>query len=114
MIRHTALGPTRFARLRALVWLVRRGSITLGGHWPGKLYGLLTCRAGQRMKASNRVFFRDSAEAVAAGFRPCAVCLPAAYASWKARQHADQLLNQPDTVTGLGGAGPGNLPECNE
>jgi Metal binding domain of Ada len=32
----------------------------------------------------NRVFFADEQTAVAAGYRPCAVCLPDAYAQWKA------------------------------
>jgi methylphosphotriester-DNA--protein-cysteine methyltransferase len=30
------------------------------------------------------VFFADEATAVAAGYRPCAVCLPERYAAWKA------------------------------
>ncbi|MEO6715095.1 MAG: Ada metal-binding domain-containing protein [Mycobacteriales bacterium] len=30
-----------------------------------------------------RVFFASAATAVAAGYRPCAVCLPADYASWR-------------------------------
>ena len=30
-----------------------------------------------------RVFFADEPTAVAAGYRPCAICLPAAYAAWK-------------------------------
>jgi hypothetical protein len=34
----------------------------------------------------NRVFFRDEATAVAAGYRPCAVCLPEKYAAWKVLQ----------------------------
>ncbi|MFD0515496.1 Ada metal-binding domain-containing protein [Streptomyces aureus] len=32
----------------------------------------------------HRVFFPDEATAVAAGFRPCAVCLPEEYACWRA------------------------------
>jgi methylphosphotriester-DNA--protein-cysteine methyltransferase len=30
-----------------------------------------------------RVFFADEASAIAAGYRPCAVCMPAEYAAWK-------------------------------
>lgn len=38
--------------------------------------------------AAQRVFFLDEASAVAAGYRPCAVCMPQAYAAWKtARAH---------------------------
>lgn len=32
----------------------------------------------------HRVFFADAAIAIAAGYRPCAVCLPAQYTAWKA------------------------------
>ncbi|MVM31441.1 metal-binding protein [Spirosoma sp. HMF4905] len=83
MIRQTALGPTRFAQLRVLVKLVTSEAVTLGGHRPGKIYGTLTCRTGKRMKPENRVFFRNETEAIAQGFRPCAVCLPGAYKAWR-------------------------------
>ncbi|MGD7277739.1 Ada metal-binding domain-containing protein, partial [Ralstonia pseudosolanacearum] len=33
--------------------------------------------------ARHRVFFLTEADARAAGYRPCAVCLPQAYAAWK-------------------------------
>ena len=64
---------------------------TLGGHRRRRLYGRLDCRAALRAIAAggyvaNRVFFKDEAEAVAAGYRPCAVCMPEEYKSWKARQ----------------------------
>jgi hypothetical protein len=62
---------------------------TLGGHRRRKLYGLLDCRSAQRAIAQGgyaryRVFFRDEPTAIAAGYRPCAVCLPEKYAAWKA------------------------------
>ncbi|WP_461112390.1 Ada metal-binding domain-containing protein [Spirosoma jeollabukense] len=85
MIRHLDLGPTSFGQLRTLVTLVKRESITLGGHRPGKIYGRLNCRTGRRMKPANRVFFRDETEAVAQGYRPCAVCMPKAYKVWRGR-----------------------------
>lgn len=61
---------------------------TLGGHRLGKLYGTLDCRAALRAIAAggyvrHRVFFADEATAVAAGYRPCSVCLPAKYAVWQ-------------------------------
>ncbi|MFM0174628.1 Ada metal-binding domain-containing protein [Paraburkholderia sediminicola] len=64
---------------------------TLGGHRRNKLYGLLNCRAALRAIAcggylKHRVFFLDEATAIAAGYRPCAVCLPDKYATWKASQ----------------------------
>ncbi len=63
---------------------------TLGGHRRSKGYGRLDCRAALRWIAkghyvSHRVFFADEATAVAAGYRPCAVCMPERYAEWKAR-----------------------------
>jgi methylphosphotriester-DNA--protein-cysteine methyltransferase len=33
-----------------------------------------------------RVFFADEQTAIAAGYRPCAVCLPERYAEWKSRR----------------------------
>lgn len=67
---------------------------TLGGHRKMKLYGRLDCPSalaaiarGQYVR--NRVFFADEAAAVAAGYRPCARCLPLPYAAWKQRQNPD-------------------------
>lgn len=65
---------------------------TLGGYRRGRLYGRLDCPSALRAIArggyvTHRVFFADEATAVAAGYRPCAVCLPAAYAGWKASNH---------------------------
>jgi hypothetical protein len=61
---------------------------TLGGHRRGRRYGRLECPAALRALARggyvrDRVFFADEATAVAAGYRPCAVCLPVEYAAWK-------------------------------
>jgi methylphosphotriester-DNA--protein-cysteine methyltransferase len=63
---------------------------TLGGHRRSKIYGRLDCPGALRWLArghyvTHRVFFLDEATAVAAGYRPCANCLPAAYAAWKGR-----------------------------
>ncbi|MFF1698789.1 Ada metal-binding domain-containing protein [Streptomyces sp. NPDC058257] len=62
---------------------------TLAGHRRGRLYGRLDCPSALRALArgpysTHRVFFPDEGTAVAAGYRPCAVCLPAQYARWKA------------------------------
>ena len=59
-----------------------------GGHRKTKIYGRLDCRAALAAIARGgyvrqRVFFATPADAVAAGYRPCAVCLPDAYANWK-------------------------------
>jgi methylphosphotriester-DNA--protein-cysteine methyltransferase len=60
----------------------------LGGNRRLKIYGRLDCpsalRALPRGYAKRRVFFADEAAAVAAGYRPCAVCMPAEYRRWKA------------------------------
>jgi hypothetical protein len=62
----------------------------LGGHRRGKLYGRLDCPAALRAIAAggyvkHRVFFADEAIAIAAGYRPCAVCRPDKYRRWKNR-----------------------------
>ncbi|ASL74093.1 metal-binding protein [Ralstonia solanacearum] len=61
---------------------------TLGGHRRARIYGRLDCRAARRAiarggYARHRVFFLTETDARAAGYRPCAVCLPQAYAAWK-------------------------------
>lgn len=66
---------------------------TLGGHRGSRIYGRLDCRTALRAIAkggyvAQRVFFRDAATARAAGYRPCAVCLPEAYLQWKAAPRA--------------------------
>jgi methylphosphotriester-DNA--protein-cysteine methyltransferase len=63
---------------------------TLGGHRRTKVYGRLDCPSALRWIARghyvrHRVFFADEATAVAAGYRPCAVCLRERYEAWKSR-----------------------------
>lgn len=67
----------------------------LGGHRKDKIYGTLDCAGAARWIAKGhyvkqRVFFADEPAAIAAGFRPCANCLPAKYKKkykkWKARK----------------------------
>ena len=57
---------------------------TLGGHRRARIYGRLDCRAAY---VQHRVFFLNEADARAAGYRPCAVCMPQAYAAWKGSMH---------------------------
>jgi hypothetical protein len=62
---------------------------TLGGHRGHHAYGRLDCRTALRAIArggyvKNRVFFADEPAALAAGYRPCGVCLRAKYQAWKA------------------------------
>ena len=63
---------------------------TLGGHRKSRIYGRLDCPGALRAIArggyvAHRVFFADEDAAIAAGFRPCAVCLREDYRRWKVR-----------------------------
>lgn len=60
-----------------------------GGHRSAKIYGRLDCPAARRAIARggyvrDRVFFADEATAIAAGYRPCAVCCSDRYRRWRA------------------------------
>jgi methylated-DNA-[protein]-cysteine S-methyltransferase len=97
---------------------------TLGGHRGNRVYGSLDCEGAKRWiekghYVSQRVFFADERTAVAAGYRPCANCMPESYARWKARptlysEHDSPvgpllLSGDADALTGLGfkrGAAP--------
>jgi methylphosphotriester-DNA--protein-cysteine methyltransferase len=64
------------------------GPGTLGGHRKTRIYGRLDCPTALRAIArggyvAHRVFFADEPTALAAGYRPCARCLPDAYREWK-------------------------------
>ena len=63
---------------------------TLGGHNGSKIYGRLDCPGALRAIAKggyvkSRVFFADEPTAIAAGYRPCANCLPDRFRAWKGR-----------------------------
>ena len=62
--------------------LIRQGSILLGGNLRLKIYGILKCRSGKRMKRINRVFFESLIEAKAKGYRPCGHCMKGDYQEW--------------------------------
>lgn len=62
-----------------------------GGHKKLKIYGRLDCPSALRFiekgqYVKQRVFFKDEETAIAAGFRPCAQCMPEKYKLWKAKQ----------------------------
>ena len=64
---------------------------TLGGHRRNKVYGRLDCAGALRWIAKDkyvkhRVFFAEERTAVAAGYRPCARCMPERYRKWKEAQ----------------------------
>src|SRR6476646_8718074 len=78
---------------------------TLGGHKATRIYGRLDCPSALRALANggyvaNRVFFADEATAVAAGYRPCARCLPAEYRTWKDRRAMPLTHTTVDTPIG--------------
>ena len=61
---------------------------TLGGHRRTRIYGRVDCSGAARAIArggyvAHRVFFASESDAVAAGYRPCAVCLPERYTEFK-------------------------------
>jgi AraC family transcriptional regulator, regulatory protein of adaptative response / DNA-3-methyladenine glycosylase II len=60
----------------------------LGGHRKNRGYGRLDCPAALRWierghYVRQRVFFADEPAAIAAGYRPCARCMPERYAAWR-------------------------------
>jgi len=62
---------------------IRIGNIQFGGNTKLKIYGLLNCSSGKRMKRTNRVFFETEEEALAEGYRPCGNCMRFSYQKWK-------------------------------
>lgn len=65
----------------------------LGGHRKLKIYGKLDCTSANRHITNgdyirHRVFFADEETAIAAGYRPCGVCMKEEYQEWKVR-HPD-------------------------
>jgi methylated-DNA-[protein]-cysteine S-methyltransferase len=78
---------------------------TLGGHRRDRIYGRLDCAGAARALArggyvADRVFFADAPTAIAAGYRPCATCLPAAYATFK--EHRAMPLAHTVVATPIG------------
>lgn len=80
MIRHVQLNTIDLGRM------IKAGSLRLGGNAKLKIYGLLSCKSGKRMKRANRVFFIDEPEALMLGYRPCGHCLPDKYRKWKLKR----------------------------
>lgn len=67
-----------------------------GGNKKLKIYGRLDCPSANRWikkgkYINNRVFFIDEDMAIAAGYRPCAVCMPNEYKIWKNSQKIKRL-----------------------
>ncbi|MEF9477988.1 metal-binding protein [Chryseobacterium sp. 1B4] len=79
MILHSQLSP---GNLRSKI---HSREICFGGNKKLKIYGLLGCKSGKRMKMENRVFFKDEEEALQNSYRPCGHCMREAYQQWKQR-----------------------------
>jgi len=62
---------------------IRKKEIILAGNGKLKIYGLLSCGFGKRMKKENRVFFESENNAVKNGYRPCGQCMKEKYKNWK-------------------------------
>jgi methylphosphotriester-DNA--protein-cysteine methyltransferase len=77
MIQHTLISaPVLRNKIRSL-------EIRFAGNKNLKIYGLLQCRSGKRMKRENRVFFATEKEALQNNFRPCGHCMKNEYKKWK-------------------------------
>ena len=68
----------------------------LGGNKKIKIYGRLDCPSAKNWiekgyYISNRVFFENEDIAIAAGYRPCAICMPNEYKKWKNNQKTKRL-----------------------
>lgn len=61
---------------------IRQQEIAFAGNHKLKIYGLLTCTSGKRMKKQNRVFFVSETEALKNGYRPCGNCTNKKYHQW--------------------------------
>jgi len=77
MLSHASLTD---AEVRALI---RQKKIAFAGNGKLKIYGLLKCNSGKRMKRQNRIFFATEQEAGEVGYRPCGHCMRETYQKWK-------------------------------
>ena len=77
MIQHKNL--TDFQMLQ----LIGQNRNLIAGNGLLKIYGRLNCASGKRMTKENRIFFKDTTEAKANGFRPCGHCMREQYKEWK-------------------------------
>lgn len=70
----------------------------LGGNRRGKIYGLLNCRSALSAISrggyiKHRVFFLNERDAISAGYRPCAICMPSQYVLWKNTDYKSNGMN---------------------
>ena len=79
MIKHSEINDTELRKL------IRQNKIRFGGNKKLKVYGMLTCKSGKRVKKENRVFFISEKEAVKQNYRPCGHCMKSKYQQWRKR-----------------------------
>jgi methylphosphotriester-DNA--protein-cysteine methyltransferase len=77
MIKHSEIERAE------LLQKIKKREVGLGGNAKLKIYGMLNCTFGKRMKKQNRVFFVNETEALALGYRPCGHCMKTRYKKWK-------------------------------
>lgn len=77
MIQHSEISD---CELRSII---RKRIIYFAGNKKMKIYGLLGCISGKRMKKENRLFFLSEKEAQQNGYRPCGHCIRDKYKKWK-------------------------------
>ena len=70
----------------------------LGGNSQLKIYGTMDCYSAKRAVRHGtyqkvRVFFKDEATAIAAGYRPCGHCMKEKYKRWKAAMETGEVWN---------------------
>jgi len=70
-----------------------------GGNKKLKIYGRLDCPSARRwiskgMYVSNRVFFENEETAIAANYRPCAICMPKEYKEWKEKEKQKDIARK--------------------
>lgn len=62
---------------------IRIHEICLAGNSKLKIYGILGCSSGKRLKRQNRVFFSSEQEAEQNNYRPCGHCMSGKYKEWR-------------------------------
>lgn len=77
MEKHTEISDT------ALRSAIRSRKINFAGNNKLKIYGMLSCSSGKRMKKENRIFFVSEKEALQNSYRPCGHCMKEEYRRWK-------------------------------
>ncbi|MEQ8472055.1 MAG: Ada metal-binding domain-containing protein [Marinoscillum sp.] len=76
MLAHSSLDSSLLLRK------IRAGEVQFAGNKTLRIYGLLSCKSGKRIRLENRVFFTTETLAIEAGFRPCGHCMSNQYQLW--------------------------------